>query len=132
MAGIPGSATTPRATGDDSVRLASLNRRFGALLVDWILCLLVAMAFVRVPFIGQAALPILVVEYAFFIGLFTQTPGMRLFKIRAIASATGGRLGIPRAFLRGLLLALVIPAVLMDDYGRGYHDRWSGSIMVRA
>ncbi len=132
MAGTPESTTTPTVAGGDTVHLASLNRRFGALLVDWILCLLVSLLFVKVAFIGQAALPILVLEYAFFIGLFTQTPGMRVLRIRCISAATGGRLGIPRALLRGLLLAVVIPAILMDDYGRGYHDRWSGSVMVRA
>jgi hypothetical protein len=32
--------------------------------------------------------------------------------------------------LRGILLALVIPAVIMDDLRRGLHDRAAGSIVV--
>jgi hypothetical protein len=44
--------------------------------------------------------------------------------------ADGGAIGIPRALLRGLLLALVIPAMISDGDGRGVHDRLAGSVMV--
>src|SRR5438128_8688744 len=55
---------------------ASLLRRFGALLVDWILCLLVAGVFAHPRRDGWAPPVVLLAEYTFFIGLFTQTPGM--------------------------------------------------------
>ena len=41
-------------------------------------------------------------------------------------------LGLGRAALRTLLICLVIPAVVMDSYGRGLHDRAVGSIVLRA
>ena len=55
----------------------SLKRRFGALLIDWLLCLLVARVFGRLedPLVPSL---VLIFEYAFFVGLFAQTPGMRL------------------------------------------------------
>jgi uncharacterized RDD family membrane protein YckC len=110
--------------------LATLSRRFGALLLDWIMCLLVAGWFGR--HIGNPwTSAVLVVEYAFFVGLFTQTPGMWVARIRCVSITTGGPIGVPRAALRGLLLALVIPALIMDKRTwRGLHDRAAGSVMV--
>jgi len=116
----------------DGVDLASIGRRFGALMVDWLLCLLVAGLFHR-PLATNPWPPlVLVIEYAIFIGLFTTTPGMRLTGIACISTRTGGAVGIPRAALRGLLLALAIPALIMDGYGRGLHDKAAGTVMVRA
>jgi uncharacterized RDD family membrane protein YckC len=75
---------------------------------------------------------LLVLEYTFFIGFFTQTPGMWLTKIRCLSFPDGAAIGVPRAFLRGLLLALLVPAVIMDTLGRGLHDKAARSIMVPA
>lgn len=113
----------------ESTQLASLQRRFGALLIDWILCLLIARFFG--PLRGNPwPSAILVVEYAFFLGLFGQTPGMWVTRIRCVSINDGGPIGIPRAALRGLLLILVIPGLLMDRQRRGWHDKAAGSIMI--
>jgi uncharacterized RDD family membrane protein YckC len=111
---------------------ASLARRFGALLVDWILCLLVAGTFARPQREGWAPATVLLAEYTFFLGFFTQTPGMWLARIRCVRETTGGRLGVPRALLRGFLLNLLVPALIMDSRRRGLHDRAVGSIVVEA
>jgi uncharacterized RDD family membrane protein YckC len=81
---------------------------------------------------GGIPVLILIIEYAFFIGLFTQTPGMWLTSVRCVSVTTGGRIGILRAALRGVLLALVIPAIVMGPDRRGWHDRAAGSVMVAA
>jgi uncharacterized RDD family membrane protein YckC len=109
---------------------ASLGRRFGALFIDWLLCVGVSLFFEPMTRVGWIPLGILVLEYAFFIGLFAQTPGMRLLGLKCVSFTTGGRIGIPRAFLRGVLLALVLPPLLMDGQQRGLHDRLAGSIVV--
>ena len=44
-------------------------------------------------------------------------------RIRCVSWADGGRIGMPRALLRGVLLALVVPALIMDGDRRGLHDR---------
>ena len=110
---------------------ASLGRRFGALLVDWLLCLLIAGFFgpLQASFWPSV---VLVCEYAFFIGLFGQTPGMRLARVRCAPVDGEGVIGVPRAALRGLLLCLVIPALIMDADRRGLHDRAARSIMLDA
>jgi uncharacterized RDD family membrane protein YckC len=108
--------------------IAGLQRRFGALLVDWLLCLLVAGLLDRFP--NNWAPVVLIVEYAFFLGLFGQTPGMRLTRIACVSIVDGRPVGIPRAFLRGVLLALFVPALIMDRQRRGWHDRAAGTIVI--
>ncbi|MEV0271883.1 RDD family protein [Hamadaea sp. NPDC050747] len=111
----------------------TLFRRFVALFVDWLLCLLVSGFFV--PDLRTATwepVAVLILEYAFFLGLFGQTPGMRLARIRCVSVDGGGPIGVPRAALRGFLLALVVPALIMDTDRRGVHDRFARSVITPA
>lgn len=125
------STDTPVAD-DTTPAPPSLARRFGALLVDWLLCLLVGFALGADPHNpGWVPVAVLIVEYAFFIGLFAQTPGMYVTGLRCVSFAGGGPVGVPRAALRGLLLSLVVPALLMDADRRGWHDRAAGTVVVR-
>ncbi|MFI6820762.1 RDD family protein [Micromonospora sp. NPDC050187] len=121
----------PPATDPDFTP-PGLGRRFGALVIDWVLCLLVSNFFADPLTDGWAPVLVLIVEYAFFLGLFTQTPGMYVTRIRCLSWADGGRVGIPHALLRGVLLALVVPALIMDDKRRGVHDRLAGSVIAPA
>ncbi|MEU5940370.1 RDD family protein [Micromonospora sp. NPDC047548] len=109
-----------------------MGRRFGALLIDWLLCLLVARGFADPVRDGWAPVLVLILEYGFFLGLFAQTPGMFITRIRCVDWADGGRIGLVRALLRGLLLALVVPALIMDGRRRGLHDRLTGSVIADA
>jgi uncharacterized RDD family membrane protein YckC len=113
--------------------VASFGRRLGALMIDWALCTVVASLLVEdLRANPWPQLALFVVVHAFFVGLFGQTPGMALAKIRAVSIADGGAIGLPRAILRALLLALVIPAMISDGSGRGLHDRAAKSIVVRS
>ncbi|MGI5148427.1 RDD family protein [Plantactinospora sp. CA-294935] len=124
------SGAPPAPAADPTSPPPSLARRFGALSIDWILCLLVTNLYADPIADSWAPVLTLVVVYGFFIGLFAQTPGMRVCRLRCVGYADGGRIGVLRALLRGALLGLVIPAVIMDDRKRGLHDRAAGSIMV--
>jgi uncharacterized RDD family membrane protein YckC len=106
-----------------------LSRRFGALTIDWIMCVLISNFFARPMVDGWAPVLVLIVEYAIFIGIFGQTPGMRVAKITCLGVDTGQPVGVLRAGLRGLLLALVVPALLMDGQRRGLHDRIAGTFV---
>jgi len=120
-----GNTTTPEPPVP-----AGLGARFGALVVDWILCVLVAGLFSRPAREPWGPTLVLIFEYAFFLGVFGQTPGMWLARIRCISITTGGPIGVLRATLRAVLLCLLIPALIMDDERRGLHDRAAGSMVV--
>jgi uncharacterized RDD family membrane protein YckC len=108
-----------------------MTRRFGALVLDWVLCVLISGFFA--PLTDDPWPPlILIAEYGFFLGLFAQTPGMRVARIRCVSVRDGGPLGVPRATLRGVLLALVVPALVLDRDRRGLHDRAAGSVVLAA
>ncbi|WP_318783775.1 RDD family protein [Plantactinospora soyae] len=108
----------------------SLARRFGALTIDWVLCLLATNLFTDPLRDNWAPVVTLIAVYGFFAGLFAQTPGMWVCRLRCVSYADGGRIGILRGLLRGALLGLVVPALIMDGDRRGLHDRAAGSIIV--
>lgn len=110
---------------------AGFGRRLAALAIDCVLAALVATLFTRPDPPGLASAAVFFLAHTFFVGLFGQTPGMRLLGIGCARFGGGGPVGIPRAALRALLLQLVLPAVVMDRDGRGWHDRAAGSVMVR-
>jgi uncharacterized RDD family membrane protein YckC len=122
----------PAALDLTRTEVASFGRRLGALVIDWALCTLVASLLVDdLRANPWPQLGVFVLVYTFFVGLFGQTPGMAVARIRCVSLADGGAIGIPRSLLRAVLLAIVIPAVISDGDGRGLHDRAAGSVMVR-
>ncbi|WP_431773385.1 RDD family protein [Streptomyces cucumeris] len=113
--------------------IASLGRRFGALFIDWGLCLLVGWGLLSggdARAAGNWALAVFVALSVLTVGTVGATPGKLLLKLRVIGEG-GVRLTLPRAVLRSVLLALVIPAVVWDRDTRGLHDRLSRSVQIR-
>nr|WP_121161805.1 RDD family protein [Micromonospora pisi] len=123
---------TPTPATDPAFVPPSLARRFGALVIDWVLCLLVANFFGDPVRDGWPPVLVLIGVYGFFVGLFAQTPGMFVTRLRCVAYADGGRIGVIRGLLRGVLVSLVIPVLIMDGRRRGWHDRAVGSVIVPA
>lgn len=115
--------------------VAGLGRRFAALAIDWLVSTGVALLVVGASgyLSNQASLATLLVfavEVTAFTWLIGASFGQRLLGL-SVVRIDGERLSLWRALLRTLLLCLVIPAVVMDSYGRGLHDRAVGSIVVR-
>ena len=121
----------PAAVDLATTEVASFGRRLLALLIDWALCTLVASLLVAdLRTNPWPQLGVFVLAHGFFVGLFGRTLGMTVTRIRCVSIADGGAIGIPRALLRAVLLALVIPAMITDGDGRGVHDRVVGSVVV--
>ncbi|MFI1806174.1 RDD family protein [Streptomyces californicus] len=113
--------------------IAPLGRRFGALFVDWTLCMLIAYGlFARgdQQAAGNWALGIFLVMSLLTVGTIGCTPGKRLLRIRVVAE-DGGRLGFGRVAVRTILLVLAIPALVWDRDGRGLHDRLARAVQIR-
>ena len=118
--------------GQVVIEPAPLIRRFGALMIDWLLCLLASGLFANPRTQPWAPVVVLVLVYTVFVGFFGMTPGMRLAGIRCVRYRDAGLLGPVQGFVRGLLLALFIPALIMDGEQRGLHDRAGDSIVIPA
>jgi uncharacterized RDD family membrane protein YckC len=129
---VPEPADTEPAQGPQA---PTLLRRVGALLVDWVIAQLVVVFLLRVDTTagGAAALVPLGVFalYTAVLVAFTggATLGHRLFGLQVWQVRPGP---FPlQAVIRTLLLCLVLPAVLTSRDGRGFHDVWAGTRIVR-
>ncbi|MFD6534738.1 RDD family protein [Streptomyces sp. NBC_01335] len=113
--------------------VAPLGRRFGAIFIDWALCLVIAYGLIAPgdqQAAGNWALLVFLVMSFLTVGTLGFTPGKRLLRLRVV-SQDGGRFGLVRVLVRSVLLVLVIPALIWDRDGRGLHDRLSRSVQVR-
>jgi uncharacterized RDD family membrane protein YckC len=116
------------------------SRRLGALLIDWFACTAIAVAFLYHPTAGHYSnvlvqpklwTPVVFgIEDFLLTGLTGWTLGKRLLGIRVIR-IDRRPVGLPRAFIRTLLLMLVVPAMMMDRDLRGLQDKAAGTIVVR-
>ena len=109
---------------------APIGRRFWALLIDWVLCLAVSTLYADPRQVAWPPVLVLIVLNTISIGLFGRTPGMAVTRVRCVSMADGGAIGLARGFVRALLLALLVPAVLMDADRRGLHDRAANSVVI--
>lgn len=122
------------ADGPGSV--ATAGSRLGAVLLDLVVAGLIGglgSAFTggspeSRQVVGVVAL---VLMYAVLLPTAGQTIGMRLVGLRVLR-VRGGLLNAWLAFVRGLLVALTVPALITDRDGRGLHDRAVGSVIVRS
>jgi uncharacterized RDD family membrane protein YckC len=117
-----------------------MGRRLLALIVDWVLCYVIASGIVRHSIFAvndahyQQAQWVALLLFAFEVYLLTAisglTVGKRLLGLRTVRT-DGSRPGFKWAALRTLLLLCVIPACITDRDLRGLHDRASDTIVVR-
>ena len=114
---------------------ASMGRRLSALMVDWIVATLTTgMLF---PLFASSLAPsltrlaIFVLEVGLMTALTGASIGQRLFGIRVVSYPDQYFLLPSKAFLRTLLIALVLPALVIDNESRGLHDRFTKSQVVR-
>jgi uncharacterized RDD family membrane protein YckC len=118
--------------------VAGYRRRLAALVIDWVVALLVGSLFVGEDvWSGEGAglwtpLVVLLVELTLLDGLLGYSIGRRALSI-AVVRIDGHRpVGIPRAFVRSLLLCLLLPALINDEDRRGAHDTVAGTAVVHA
>lgn len=109
--------------------IAGMGRRFVALLIDWLACVLIARLIDPEP---NPALPLAIffVQVSLFTALMGSSFGQRILGIRVVSLSTG-RLDPLRAVLRTALLCLVVPPLLFDRDQRGLHDKAANSVAVR-
>jgi uncharacterized RDD family membrane protein YckC len=119
--------------------LAPFGRRILAFLIDLVAASLVAAPFVHrsdlsgpaahLP--GQWSLIPWAADYLLGLLLLGRTLGMYLTGLRVIRVDTPIAVGPGRALARTVLLALVVPALLVDSDLRGLHDRLTATAVIR-
>jgi uncharacterized RDD family membrane protein YckC len=120
--------------------VAGWSRRLGALVIDWLACSVIAIAFFYHPQAGHAAsvlsqprlwTPVVFGVQDFLLTALTGvTVGKRLLGLRVVR-LDGRPVGI-WALPRTLLLLLVVPAMIMDRDLRGLQDKAAGTAVVRS
>ncbi|WP_460462482.1 RDD family protein [Arthrobacter pigmenti] len=122
----PGERLGRPKEGPGSV--ARPGRRLAALLIDWLLCYLIATGL----FDGNqwAILGTFAIEQMVLIATLGYSIGQRMLAMQ-VQKLDGGPAGPLAAVVRTVLLCLLIPAVVFDADQRGLHDRAMGTILVR-
>jgi uncharacterized RDD family membrane protein YckC len=121
--------------------VAPMGRRLAALVVDWLVCELIATLITGHDLAKGAGDPtyfstqfwtlaLFALEVWVFTAISGLTLGKRLLGIRVIRT-DGGRPGFAWALLRTVLLLCVVPPLLSDRDLRGLHDRAADTIVVR-
>jgi uncharacterized RDD family membrane protein YckC len=133
-ADYPGKRLGRPAEGPGSI--AGNGRRFVSVLIDWLVCWMIARAF-----FGDATLHwpgslwtnlFIGIENVLLVGTGGWTLGQRIVNVR-VESLDGGHPGLAKAAIRGVLLGLGIPAITMlwERDRRGLHELASGTLVAR-
>lgn len=108
--------------------IAGYGRRVGALFLDWgLACVLAAVFFDYHPMAIELIFLALTMASIMLIG---GTIGHTAFGMR-LNTIAGAAPGFWRPVVRQLLFALILPLLLVDEDGRGAHDRISGLVLRR-
>ncbi|HUL98126.1 MAG TPA: RDD family protein [Mycobacterium sp.] len=116
--------------------LAGFGRRVLALLIDWLIAYGLAALGMSLGWWTLTTLSTAVLVVWFVIGvvsvrLFGFTPGQLALGLMVISVDDRQHVGIGRAAVRGLLIALVVPPLFADSDGRGLQDRLTATAVVR-
>jgi uncharacterized RDD family membrane protein YckC len=113
-----------------------MGRRLVALLIDWLISYGLALLALGVGAISKTALSTVILVVWLVLGvisvrLFGFTPGQLALGLQVAAVDGRVPVGLGRLAARGLLIALVVPALFVDSDGRGLQDRVTRTAVVR-
>lgn len=130
--GHPGAALGMPTGGVGS--MARLGPRVIAVIIDWLVCSVIAAGFFGYSFGGGGTswtpLAVFFVENLLLVGTIGSTLGHRVMGMQ-VAKESGGPAGPLAGLIRSVLLCLFVPAVIWDKYGRGMHDHFAGTVLRR-
>jgi hypothetical protein len=107
--------------------VAGIGRRLGALVIDWLLCSLIAIGLFHHQFwtiaVFAAEVYVLTAATGF-------TVGKRLLGVRVVR-LDGRPVGFGWSLVRVVLLLLVVPPLVFDKDLRGLHDKAARTVVIR-
>lgn len=130
----PGERLGFTQTGPGSV--ARFGRRVAALCVDWLVsyglaALAMTFGLLSIATLSTAVLIVWLVLGVVSVRLFGFSPGQLALGLKVVPVDNRAHVGSGRALARGLLIALVIPALFTDSDLRGLHDLATKTAVVR-
>ena len=116
--------------------LVGWGRRIGALVLDWLIsyglaALLMSLGFISLTMLSTAVLVVWLVLGVVSVRLFGFTPGQAALGLQVASVDHRIHVGVGRALVRGVLVALVVPPLFTDSDGRGLQDKVTGTAIVR-
>ena len=123
--GYPGQHLGLPEQGPRSV--AGVGRRIGALFIDWLLCMIIAVALFHSQY---WTIVVFAAEVYVLTALTGFTVGKRLTGLRVVR-LDGKPVGLWWALLRTLLLLAVVPPLVFDSDLRGLHDKAADTLVIR-
>ncbi len=135
-ASYPGAELGMPAEGSGS--MAPWGRRLVAVVIDWLLCELIAVGLLGTRLTAAAGstssgswwpLVVFAAENLLLVATTGTTVGHRLLGLQV--RQVGPGLYPVQVAVRTVLLCLFVPAVLTSRDGRGWHDRVAGTVIVR-
>lgn len=121
----PGERLRLPESGQGSV--APMGRRLGALIIDWLMCMVISVAFLHSQY---WTLAIFAAETWLLTALTGFTVGKRLLGMRVVR-LDGRPVGLVWGLVRMVLFLTVIPPLVLDGDLRGLHDRAANTIVLR-
>lgn len=116
--------------------MARFGRRVAAMLVDWFVAYGLAALAMALGLVSVGAMSTVILVIWFLLGvasvrLFSFTPGQFVLGLMVVSMDDRQHVGLGRAVVRGLLIALVIPALFTDEDLRALHDLATKTAVVR-
>ncbi len=121
----PGERLGLPQSGAGSV--AGVGRRLGALMIDWLMCTVIALAVFHNQYL---TIVVFAVEVYVLIALTGFTVGKRLLGLRVVRM-DGRPVGLIWSLVRTILFLAVIPALVFDQDQRGLHDKAANTVVIR-
>jgi len=109
---------------------AGTGRRFLAILIDWLMCLLIS-GIVGFGSRSISTLAIFFIEVSVLTTLQQASAGQRILRLRVVDFTNFGIVPAKKILIRTFLICLVLPAVFTRE-GRGLHDWVANSVVVRS
>jgi len=116
--------------------VAGFGRRLAALTIDWFIGYGIAAMFATPdpavnPWFGWLVLGVWFVLTALPVAVFGASAGMTVLGLRVLSVDGRAAVGPGMVLLRTALIAVVVPPLVRDVDGRGWHDRAARTVVVR-
>ena len=116
----------------------SQGRRALGITIDWLAAYAVTLGFFagggtfleRSRGAGATVLLVLAIEYMVLVAFGGSSFGHRIVGLKVVRFSDGGAASPVQAFIRTILMIIIVTAITFDENGRGINERLSNTVLV--